>query len=93
MTNTAKLLDEFGYEAAIHHMTRTEAKKVLDGAETLMVDGDWMIRRSTDSNDVWASHGSCGKSPRRVRDGKCHACQAPAPSAVLGFLNLIEWER
>lgn len=62
-----------------------------DDAETLMVDGEWVVRRTDGS--YWVSHTGCFREPRRVREGRCHACKAPAPALVLGFLNMVEWER
>lgn len=64
-------------------------------AETLMADGDWLIRRSIEGDDKWASHNGCddGRGPRRVRAGRCHACGRPAPESVMGFLSMVKWER
>ncbi len=64
----------------------------VDNAETLLIDGNWLIRRSTSSADVWASHTGCYETPRRVRDGKCHACAARAPQSMMGFLDMVYWE-
>ncbi len=67
--------------------------------ETIMEDGPWAIRRQIDTLyntpavETWVSHVGCADSPRRVRSGKCHNCQAQTPTVILGFLDLVRWEK
>ncbi len=63
--------------------------------ETLMKDGEWMIRRGSSGGEaeVWVSHTACFKRPRKVRKGRCHSCGTEAPATILAFLDLVKWER
>lgn len=64
---------------------------MYDGIETLMSDGEWVVRRV--GTKTWVSHIECRDKPRRVTKGRCHVCQAHAPELMMGFLSMLEWKR
>ena len=64
--------------------------------KTLFTDGSWCIRSAITPfkyTETWVAHTGCRRMPMKVKQGKCHVCGEAAPDEILGFTDMILWER